>query len=53
MKYERYKRGYKGLYQATLLNKIRNPSECLPSTRSSLPSYALEYDGALRMIRVS
>jgi hypothetical protein len=22
MKYERYKRGYKGLYQATLLDKI-------------------------------
>ena len=33
---------------------IRNPSEAyLPSSRPSLTSYALEYDGALRMIRVS
>ena len=36
------------------LDKIRNPSEvCLPPSRSSLTSYALEYGGALRMIRVS
>ena len=35
-------------------NKIRNPSEaCLPPSRPSLTSYALEYGGALRMIRVS
>ena len=33
---------------------IRNPSEaCLPPSRPSLTSYALEYGGALRMIRVS
>ena len=31
-----------------------NSSEgCLPPSRPSLTSYALEYDGALRMIRVS
>ena len=36
------------------LEKIRNPSEaCLPPSRPSLTSYALEYGGALRMIRVS
>ena len=36
------------------LNMIGNPSEaCLPPSRPSLTSYALEYDGALRMIRVS
>ena len=35
------------------LDKIRNPSEaCLPPSRPSLTSYALEYGGALRMIRV-
>ena len=35
------------------LDKIKNPSEtCLPPSRPSLTSYALEYDGALRMIRV-
>ena len=33
---------------------IGNPSEaCLPPSRPSLTSYALEYDGALRMIMVS
>jgi hypothetical protein len=36
------------------LDKIGNPSEaCLPPSRPSLTSYALEYDGAMRMIRVS
>ena len=36
------------------LDTIGNPSEaCLPPSRSSLTSYALKYDGALRMIRVS
>ena len=36
------------------LDKIRNPSKaCLPPSRPSLTSYALEYGGALRMIRVS
>ena len=35
------------------LDKIGNPSEaCLPPSRPSLTSYTLEYDGALRMIRV-
>ena len=33
---------------------IRNPSKaCLPPSRPSLTSFALEYGGALRMIRVS
>ena len=36
------------------LDKIRNPIEvCLPPSRASLTAYALEYGGALRMIRVS
>ena len=36
------------------LDTIGNPSEaCLPPSRPILTSYALEYDGALRMIRVS
>ena len=36
------------------LDKIGNPSEaCLPPSRPSLTSYALEYARALRMIRVS
>ena len=36
------------------LDKIRNPSKaCLPPSRPSLTSYALEFAGALRMIRVS
>jgi hypothetical protein len=35
------------------LDKIGNPSEaCLPPSRPSLTSYALEYGGALRKIRV-
>jgi hypothetical protein len=33
---------------------IENPSEaCLPPSRPSLTSYAQEYGGALRMVRVS
>jgi hypothetical protein len=36
------------------LDKVENPSEaCLPPSRPSLTSYALEYGGALRIIRVS
>ena len=36
------------------LDMIRNPSKaCLPLSRPSLTSEALEYGGALRMIRVS
>ena len=36
------------------LDMIGNPSEaCLPPSRPSLTSFALEYGGALRMIRVS
>ena len=36
------------------LDTIRNPNKtCLPLSRPCLMSYALEYDGALRMIRVS
>ena len=44
--------GYKN-YTKLALDKIRNPSEaCLPPSRPSLTSYALEYGGPLRMIRV-
>ena len=36
------------------LDMIRNPNEAyLSPSRPSLTSYALEYGGALRMIRVS
>jgi hypothetical protein len=52
---ERYKRerGTK-IIPNHALDKIRNPSDtCLPPSTPSLTSYALEYDGALRMIRVS
>ena len=36
------------------LDMFGNPSEaCLPPSRPSLTRYALEYGGALRMIRVS
>ena len=52
MNNERYKRGYKGLYQATLLTNLEF-KRSLPSSRPSLASYALEYGEALRMIRVS
>ena len=48
------KRGGTKIILNHALDKIRNPSEaCLPPSRSSLTSYALEYGGALRMIRVS
>ena len=45
-------RGYK-IIPNHALDTIRNPSETsLPPSRPSLTSYALEYSGALRMIRV-
>ena len=48
------KRGDTKIIPNHALDKIRNPSEaCLPPPRPSLTSYALEYGGALRMIRVS
>ena len=48
------KRGGTKIIPNHALNKIRNPSEAyLPPSRPSLTSYALEYGGALRMIRVS
>ena len=48
------KRGGTKIIPNLALDTIRNPSEaCLPPSRPSLTSYALEYDGALRMIRVS
>ena len=48
------KRGGTKIILNHALDKIRNPSEAwLPPSRPSLTSYALEYGGALRMIRVS
>ena len=48
------KRGGTKIIPNHALDKIGNPSEaCLPPSRPSLTSYALEYGGALRMIRVS
>ena len=48
------KRGGIKIIRNHALDTIRNPSEaCLPPSRPSLTSYALEYGGALRMIRVS
>ena len=48
------KRGGTKIIPNHALDKIGNPSEaCLPPSRPSLTSYTLEYDGALRMIRVS
>ena len=48
------KRGGTRIIANHALDTIRNPSEtCLPPSRPSLTSYALEYGGALRMIRVS
>jgi hypothetical protein len=48
------KRGGTKIILNHTLDKIRNPNKaCLPPSRSSLTSYALEYGGALRMIRVS
>ena len=36
------------------LDMVGNPSKaCLPPSRPSITTYALEYGGALRMIRVS
>ena len=47
------KRGGTKIIPNHALDKIGNPSEaCLPSSRPSLTSYAREYGGALRMIRV-
>ena len=51
---EAQKRGGTKIIPNHALNMIRNPSEaCLPLSRLSLTSYALEYAGALRRIRVS
>ena len=51
---EKQKRGCTKIILNHALDKIRNPSEAyLPPSIPSLTSYALEYDGALRMIRVS
>ena len=48
------KRGGTKIIPNHALDMIRNPCEaCLPPSRPSLTSYALEYGGALRMIRVS
>jgi hypothetical protein len=48
------KRGGTKIIPNHALDMIRNPSEaCLLPFRSGLTSYALEYGGALRMIRVS
>ena len=48
------KRGGTKIIPNHALDTIGNPSEaCLPSSRPSLTSYALEYDEALRMIRIS
>ena len=48
------KRGGIKIIPNHVLDTIGNPSEaCLPPSRPSLTSYALEYGGALRMIRVS
>jgi hypothetical protein len=46
------KRGGTKIIQNHAFDTIGNPSEtCLPPSRPSLTSYALEYGGALRMIR--
>ena len=48
------KRGGTRIIPNHAIDTIKNPSEaCLPPSRSNLTSYALEYGGALRMIRVS
>ena len=48
------KRGVTKIIPNHALDMVGNPSKiCLPPSRPSLTSYALEYDGALRMIRVS
>ena len=47
------KRGGTKIITNHALDTIENPSKaCLPPSRPSLTSYALKYDGALRMIRV-
>jgi hypothetical protein len=50
----RQKRGTKIIPNHTLLTRIKNPGEaCLPPSKpASLTNYALEYNGAVRMIRV-
>ena len=51
---ELQKRGGTNIIPNHTLDKITNPSEaCLPPSRPSLTSYALECGEALRMIRVS
>ena len=48
------KRGVTKIIPNHALDTIGNPSKtCLPPSRPNLTSYALEYAGALRMIRVS
>ena len=48
------KRGGTKIIPNYALDTIGNPSKaCLPPSRPSLTSYALEYGRALRMIRVS
>jgi hypothetical protein len=48
------KRGDTKIIPNHTLDMIGNPSEaCLPPSRPSLTSYALDYGGVLRMIRVS
>jgi hypothetical protein len=48
------KRGGTKIIPNHALDKIKNPSEaCLPPSTPSLTSYALEYGGALMMVRVS
>ena len=53
MEIQKERGGTKSIPNHTL-DMLGNPSEaCLPPSRPSLTSYAQEYDGALRMIRVS
>ena len=48
------KRGGTKIIPNHVLDTIGNPSKSfLPPSRPSLTSYALEYGGALRMIRIS
>ena len=48
------KRGGTKIIPNHALDTIRNPSKaCLPPSRPSITTYALEYGGALRTIRVS
>jgi hypothetical protein len=48
------KRGGTNIIPNHALDNVGNPSKaCLPPSRPSLTCYALEYGGALRMIRVS